>query len=92
MKQALWLTCVVVVLLLGFALGYALGSDVYRTRVSIVQHDTWDAHGVQFYQISFGDGVRATLSIDGDAPFAEQLRQRLNQPLILSLEPAELTR
>lgn len=81
---------VLFVVIVGVVLAFS--SDVYRTRVTFVHEDSWDAHGVQHFQIKLPDGTRATVSVDGDVDFSRALMQRVNQPLMLSLEPAGLER
>jgi hypothetical protein len=89
-----WLVlCWLLALLLGFFTGTVISAtDVLRLRVTFIQEDSWSPHGVQFYQIKLGDGTRATLTVDGDTAFAREVQQRLNKPLILTLESPELER
>lgn len=84
----------IALLLLGLTVGTLFAADWarYRVPVTIVDMHTWDAHGILFYQLRFRDGTQATLSVDGDTAFAAQLRPRVNQPLILTLEPVGLDR
>lgn len=72
--------------------GGAWASERYRVRVRIVDMPTWDSRDIQFYQVRFRDGTAAVLSLDADLPLAKAIRSRLNTPLVLTLEPADLER
>lgn len=67
-------------------------SDTYRTHVTVVREESWDTNGIQHFHLKLSNGTRATLAIDGDLALAKALQQRVNQPLVLTLEPARLAR
>lgn len=76
-------------LVLVFCFWNALHAEGESFVVTVKQHDTYDFKGVQFFELRFSDGTAATVSVDGNVPFASVLRSAQGKQT-LQLQPFTL--